>query len=85
METKLYKLSVHLVVPLTINHKANHHITTYFSQAFKFLKMSVRYKMITLTYGPAEPENAAREDEDPRPDDDPHRQGDPVDDIDLTS
>ena len=34
MVTKLYQLPVHLVVPLTINHKTNHYI--YFLQAFNF-------------------------------------------------
>ena len=46
MATKLYKLSVHLVVPLTVNHK-----TTYFSQAFKldiFENVRPLYELIAL-------------------------------------
>ena len=54
MVTKLYNLSVHLVVLLTINHNANHHTSNHLFftglQTLKFLKMSVRYELITLGF-----------------------------------
>ena len=47
MATKFYWHSIHLVIPFTINHKANH-LFFIGLQTLKFKKMFIHYKLITF-------------------------------------